>query len=78
MKILGVIICGYSKPHRFVAPIKSYEVLDDGKAFIDEGKSGCHIVDIDDVIKYDPEDAIDTLGGYYCKIPHEKLDYVKG
>ena len=77
MKTLGLIIAGYSKPHRFVAPIKDYEDMDDGRAWTTYRDNSNHFDDIYDIVWFDPADAISTLGGdAYYKIPADCLDYV--
>lgn len=75
---LGIIIAGrYDSPDRWVRTIKDYEPMDDGKAYVTDNDNSNHILDLYDVIRFDPADSIETLAGSYFKVPNSCLHYVQ-
>lgn len=76
MNKLGLIIAGYGKPNRWIVPIISYTDLQDGRAYTKEHDGTYHFNDLQDIVTFNTEDNIGTLGGTYYKIPHDKIEYI--
>ena len=74
--VIGIILAGYGKPNKYVYQIKDYEPMEGGKAYTTETDDSNHIVDINDIVWYDPSDAIESLASKYYKIPNSCLTYV--
>ena len=72
---LGLILAGYGKPNKYVYQIKDYEPMEGGKAYTTESDNSNHIVSLDDIVWFDPDDAIDSLASKYYKIPNSCLTY---
>lgn len=74
--VLGMIIAGHAKPFRWIKEIKDYEPMEDRKVYVTDTDNSGHIFGIDDIVWFDPENAIETLGGSaYYKIPNSCLTY---
>lgn len=76
MNRLGLIISGYGKPNRWIVPIISFEDLHDGRAYTEGHDGSRHFDDIQDIVKFNPDDSIGILGGTYYKIPHDRIEYI--
>ena len=72
---LGIIIAGYGKPTRWITRIKDYERMEDGKAYVTDTDNTNHIFDINDIVWFDPTDAIQTLAAKYYQVPNSCLTY---
>ena len=77
--ILGLIIAGrFDRPFKYITPIQDFEDLHDGRAYTLEKDNTYHFNEIADIVKFDPADAIDTLGGNaYYKIPNDCIEYIR-
>lgn len=76
MKQLGLIICGNNKDFRWIEPILYFQTTDDGRAYTCNTKNQWYFDALGDIVEYDPEDAIATLGGFYKKIPEQMISFI--